>query len=497
MKRPLLVSLLVLLGCATATPKPEASPAPEAKPVDREAWRTQPAPQKPSPLVVPKFERAVLPNGLTVLVSQERSLPLIALGVATGAGTAADPLGKAGLASLTYDMLLQGAGPYDAVALDEAFAQLGSSAFSSTQPDGAIVGVRVLSSNAEAAVNLLRTVVRSPRFDKAEFAREKRQRLASLTGALARPDYLLRLAAGETLYGAQHPYGHPGSGTPQSVESLTVEEARAFHKKWVGPKNAVFIATGDITLQGAVALATKAFGDWRSPATRPPAPPDPAPSAGRLVLVPKEGLTQTMIMVGRPAVSAKSEEVAPLELAATVVGGFFGSRLNMNLRETKGYSYGASAYLDARRGQGTALAMSQVRADVTGPAFKEMVGELEGLKTRPITAEELEAAREGLIQSIPGSFSTIEELLETAAGLYWEERPLDDYARFIDALLKATPAQVQASAEKYFNPQGISVVMVGDAPTVERQVGPLVAGKIETQPPPRPPAAPAGASGAP
>jgi predicted Zn-dependent peptidase len=205
------------------------------------------------------------------------------------------------------------------------------------------------------------------------------------------------------------------------------------------------------------------------------------------VLVPKAELGQTLIVVGRPAIRARSEDVAPLELASTVFGGFFGSRLNMNLREAKGYSYGATAYLDARRGQGPLVASSAVRADVTGPALKEVLNELDGLKQRPISSKELEPAREGLIRSLPGSFTTVEDLLQTSAGLYWEEKPLDYYAKLVDELTAATPAQVQAAAEKYFDPKTLSVVMVGDPKTVQSQVGPLNLGELKVHPPPRPP----------
>ncbi len=495
MKRAMLwLSLGALAGCATssktaapATPPAEAH-AQAAQPADGEPWREKaPAPGAAPELVVPKFVKQVLPNGLTVMVSEEHSLPLVGLAVATGAGTAADPKGKAGLAALTYDMLLQGAGPYDAVALDEQFAKLGGSAFAVTRPDGAMVGTRVLSSSAVEATRLLSQVVLKPRFEKAEFERQKGRRLATLALSVGSPEYLLNEALGQTLYGADHPYARPGSGTPESVEKLTLEDLRAFYKANLGPKDAVFIATGDVTLDQAVAWAKQAFGSWKAPAVRPPAPPDVPERPRQLVMVPKNGLGQTVIAVGRPAVRAQSEEVAPLELASTVFGGFFGSRLNMNLREAKGYSYGANAYLDARRGEGPVIATSAVRADVTGPSLKEFINELEGIKQRPIQPKELEAAREGLIRSLPGSFTTVGDLLESAAGLYWEEKPLDYYGRLVEDLKQATPAQVQAAAEKYFDPKGVDVVMVGDPQTVKSQVAPLDLGTLTVHEPPRPP----------
>ncbi|MGQ0505627.1 MAG: M16 family metallopeptidase [Myxococcaceae bacterium] len=485
------LAVWALTGCATtqkevaATDKPTGAGA--ALPVSNpaEAWRTSPpAPGQSPVLAVPKFSKSVLPNGLTVIVSEQHSLPLVGLAFASGAGSAVDPSGKAGLAQLTYGLMAKGAGPYDAIALDEAFANLGAEAFTETTPDGAIIGTRVLSTEVDPALKLLKLLIRQPRFDKGEFDQQKKEHLDSLALALGNPRYLAREASGATFYGSGHPYAQLGMGTPDSVTNISVDDVTRFYKQQVGPKNAVFVASGDVTLEQAVAWAKAAFGDWKTTAVRPPVPPSVPPKARELVLVPKAGLVQTLIVVGRPSVSALSSDAVPLELASSVFGGFFGSRLNMNLREGRGFSYGATAYVDARRGQGPVTASSSVRADVTGPSLQEFFNELNGIKTRPITAKELESAREGLIRSLPGSFETIEDLLHAAAGLYWEEKPLDYFDRLAADLQAATPAQVQAAAEKYFDPKTLDVVLVGDPQVVQTQVAPLNLGTITVHQPP-------------
>ncbi|HSP77554.1 MAG TPA: insulinase family protein, partial [Myxococcaceae bacterium] len=168
-----------------------------------------------------------------------------------------------------------------------------------------------------------------------------------------------------------------------------------------------------------------------------------------------------------------------LELATTVFGGFFGSRLNMNLREEKGYTYGASASVEPRLGVGPLTASSAVRADVTGPALTEFFRELEGLRERPMTQEELEAAREGLIRAIPGAFETVSGLGASASELFFKRRPMDEFARRVTGLEQATPAEVQRVAEAYLGPEAMKVVLVGDPEVIERQVGPLELGRLE------------------
>jgi zinc protease len=243
--------------------------------------------------------------------------------------------------------------------------------------------------------------------------------------------------------------------------------------------------TGDATLAEAKAWAEQYLGMWSGKATRPPVPPEVKPDGKRqLILVPKPGLVQTIIAMGRPAIESGHPDEAALELASTVFGGFFGSRLNMNLREAKGYSYGAGAFVDPRRGDGPLMASSSVRADVTGPAVQEFLKELAGLKSRPITPEELEAAREGLIRSLPGTFQTVEDLSRAAAGLFWEEKQLDHYRKLAGQLERATPQQVQAAAEKYFEPSSLDVVLVGDPDQVSKQVRSLGIGELVVRDPP-------------
>jgi zinc protease len=483
----LALSALALAACASA-PQPEptkdSTPAPapqaEAPKADPESFRAKmPTPGKSPELVLPAFEQEKLENGLTVIVNSRRELPLVFIGVSFANGTSQDPAGQGGLADLTYKMLLEGAGGKDTVTLDNAFADLGVSPSTRVEPDGATVGVRVLARNADKALALLSDVARRPTFAQKDFDRRKKQQLADLVRRLGTPFFLGQQAYLDAVFGAAHPYGHPGSGVPATVDKLTLQDVKRFYQKNVGPKAAALVVVGDVTKQQAVEWAKKYFGDWKGDAVAAPAPPTPAaPPRDALRVVYKPGLEQTFILVGRPGVAVGHSDEYPLDLATTVFGGFFGSRLNMNLREAKGYTYGAGASSDARLGVGPLTAYSQVRANVTGPALAEFVRELTDIKSRPISSKELEPAREGLIRSYPGIFETVEGVGMSAAQLFLRRRPMDEFRKQVEGLEKATPAEVQRVAEAYLNPAAMQIILVGDPDIIQQQVTPLNLGKI-------------------
>jgi predicted Zn-dependent peptidase len=448
-----------------------------------EAWRKNaPQPGKPTELVLPKFQVGKLKNGMQVWVSERHELPLVSMNVAFKAGTASEPSGKDGLADFTYELFLEGAGKLDAVGLDSAFGELGTSPAVLTGDDGAVIGLEALTRNADPALALLAEVVQRPRFAKEDFERNKKRHLDGLVAQLGNPGFLSQLAYAEAVFGAGHPYGHIGSGTPKSVGSFTLEDVKGFYKKSVGPQAAALIFVGDVTLAQAQAWGEKHFGKWKGTAKAPVAPkPVEAKARKSVLLVPKEGLNQTIVRMGRPAIQTGHPDEAALELATAVFGGFFGSRLNMNLRENKAYTYGARASIDPRRSVGPVTASSSVRADVTGPAVAEFFNELNGLKSRPITEQELAAAREGLIRSYPGMFETVGGIAGAAAALYFEDQPADRYQKLVSALQSVPAPQVQKAAEKYFDPSMLQVVLVGDPLIVSTQVEPLNLGKLETR----------------
>jgi predicted Zn-dependent peptidase len=501
MSSRILFAAICALSFSCATVSPGTLPADAQKAGNpAEAWRaTPPKAGAPPALNIPTFQKGTLPNGLTVMVSEQHQLPVMVVTVATAAGSANDPAGKAGLADVAHKLLLEGAGKRDALEIDRAFADLGATPFVSTSPDGSLVGTRVLSRNAAAAMPLIADLVMRPQLTPAGFERRKKEHLADLAMRMSSPMFLVQEAFSSTVFGDKHPYGHSPSGTPASIGSLTAADAKAFVAKNIGPATSALIITGDVTLEQAMAWAKQHFGSWKGTAARTgaPAPADDAQARKDLVYVPKPKLIQTYLLMGRVALPAGHPDEATLNLATNIFGGFFGSRLNMNLREGKGYSYGAFSQFDPRRGAGPLLAGSAVRADVTGASVKEFLSELEGIKKRPFTQKEISAAREGLLRSLPSNFDTIESLARAGASLYWQDQPLDRFQKMAEQLQKADPRAIQAAAEKYLDPATLDLVMVGDPDTIKTQVSTLKLGELRERPPPSmPTAAPAKAAAA-
>ena len=472
----LLAIAAIAMGCAGGQTIPDESNVG----ADPEAWRaTPPTPAEAPDLVTPKFTRFELANGLQVIISERHELPFVSVGVALRTGSAADPDGKEGLAQLTYQLLLEGAGKRDALALDDAFADIGTSANASVTQDGALIGTQVLSRNLDEAMSLLADVIQRPKLERASFDLRKEQQLANLAAQVGNPRYLAGEAFAAAAFGEHHPYGRLGSGTPASVAKLQLADAKRFYEAASGPKAAALVFAGDVTPERARDLAQAWFGAWKGKAVAPKAPKAPEVAArARVVVVPKPGLAQTVIMMGRPGIAVGDPGEFDVNLASMVFGGTFGSRLNMNLREDKGYTYGATSYVDSRLGVGPIVASSAVRADVTGAALAEFMKEMQGLEARPISAAELDAAREGRIRSLPGSFESVGGLAYAAANLFWYDLPLDRFERLVAGYEAATAESVQAAARRFFDPSTMQIVLVGDPAIISEQVGPMGLGPL-------------------
>ena len=510
LKRSLAVLCCLLLGaCSSAPPKPPAAPPPKAPPkparvdpsavAEAERWRATPPRPGPSPApVIPAIRQAKLKNGLTVLVSERHDLPLVDLRVALRAGAAAETPDKSGLADLTYKVMMEGAGKLDGVALAEAFADLGTRAHVSTKHDGATFQVTVLSRHLDRAVGLLAQVIRKPRLAKADFQRRKKRQRAGLVRSLGSPRYLMWRALREAVFGASHPYGTSSRGTIQTLGGLRHADARKFHKQHVTPAEAAVIFSGDVTLDQARAMVKKHLGRWRSRA-KPRRPlshrerlraplesiariPPPTSKRVKVIVVPKPGLGQTYIALGRPALAVGHADEWRLAMATVAFGGMFTSRLNMNLREDKGYTYGARA--SARRGRiaGWLVLTTPVQADKTGAALKEILAEMDRLKARPLTAAEFTLARDGSLRSVSGWFEAVSSMGGAMATIFQRGLPLDRLQRKVKAYQEMKRQQAQATGEAYFKKGLMEIVLVGDPDLIKKQVAPMKLGKIEVVP---------------
>jgi predicted Zn-dependent peptidase len=433
-------------------------------------------------LVLPQFDRATLPNGLTILVSQRRvahELPLVRVELVFSAGSASDPDDQAGLASLTYSLLTEGTAIYDALGLDAAFANLGATPELSVEADGATLGVTVLVEHAPAALSLLADMARRPRLERSSFERRKHQQLATIARRSSEPQFLAQQAFIEDAFGPAHPYGHTTLGTRTSVSALEWHDAQRFFMGEVAPATCGLVITGDVTLHRAIRWANEHFASWTGSARRPEAPPTlDQPPARPMRVIEQAGLNQTTLLLGRPSLKAGDPHEAALEIATAAIGGMFSSRLNLNLRERHAYTYGAKAMLDVRRGPSPWLAFAAVRGDATAAALKEIIAELGKLPVDELTQAETDTARQGLIASLPGRFESADDLASAAANIYFLEAPLDRYARLVDSLRAAPAALVNQAATQYLSPTYLSIVAVGDPHVLDGQLS-----KVSLEPP--------------
>ena len=453
----------------------ETAPTP-VKNTDAAAWRQTPPTPGPEPaVVIPVFEQAQLPNGLTVMVVRRPALPLVSMSLAlrSGSGEESTPAME-GLADFTYEMMLEGTQTKDAIALSEAFADLGTQMVVHTSEDGAAFKALLLRKNLDAGLDLLNEILTEPAFKKKDFTRKKKERIADLQSLLGNPNYISKNAIALQVYGATHPYGHPVMGTPAVVDAYTLKALKRFYKTHVMPANAALVLTGDISLAEAVAVATEKLGKWQNTAKLPVIAPirvdrTKLPTFS-LAMVEKPGMNQTIIAAGVEALPVGDPDEWALRVAIDAFAGMFGSRLNMNLREDKGYTYGARGHLDAMYLDGAAMLSTSVQADVTGAALSEVLKEFDSLKRHPITEAEFNAARENVLKSVSGWFEDVSGLGNAAQSIFERHLPLSRYADMVAAYRKLTLDDVRAAADKYLDPSLIQIVLVGDPAIIDAQL---------------------------
>lgn len=498
LKQVLWIGGVMLMFAACASSKPTSStsvktkasveehaPQPQTQ-ADFESWRLLQPKVGPAPGVsIPVFEQAVLPNGLTVIVANRPSLPLVSVSLVLRSGSAVESKNEHGIADFTYEMMLEGAGQKDGVALAEAFADLGSQMHVQTGEDGAAFSAIFLKKNLIPGIELIRSIATQPTFKNEDFLRKQKERFSDLQSLLGRPQYLSSIATASRIYGDAHPYAHAVMGTPKSVETFSLKKLKRFFRQNVVPKNAALVLAGDISLKEAIPLAAETFGAWRSKGNAPENVPrnlprnlqQGEPSGFSLAMVAKPGMNQTIISVGAVALSVGHPDEWALRVAINAFSGMFASRLNMNLREDKGYTYGARGQLDAMFQGGAAILSTSVRADVTGVSLVEIVKEIDELNRRPLTELEFNSAIENVLKSVSGWFESVSGLGSAAQSIFQRHTPLTRYADMVAAYEALTIEDVHRAAATYLKRESMQVVLVGDPEIINGQLADLSLGK--------------------
>ena len=458
---PLSVAVFsVLASCVLAVCALAAQQAPD---------RSKPPAVGPAPsLTLPPIEKRTLSNGLQVWVIGVHKVPTVHLELAIRTGVSADPAGKFGLASLTADMLDEGAGTRSALEISDAIDYLGAELTTLGSVDATFVELHVPVARLGDALPVISDVVVRPTFPDAELNRLREERLASLLEMQDDPEQLVQVAFPHVVFGAQHRYGTPIIGTVATLKSFTTADLKAFHAAQFNPANAVLIVAGDVTADAVMPQLEQAFAAWKSPGAAKAASLATASqlTARRVYLIDKPGAAQSQVRIGWVGVPRSTPDYFALRVLNTILGEAFTSRLNNNLREVHGYAYGASSRFDMRLSAGAFYAAAGVQTDKTGEAVKEFFNELTGIHAA-VPAAELEKAKNYLALLMPRSFETTRGTADALAQAWIYDLPADYYNTFAARVRAVTAADVKRVADKYIQPDKFAVVVVGDRKTIE------------------------------
>lgn len=435
--------------------------------VPDEPWRQARPPAGPVPeLKLPAVQRADLKNGLAVLVVEDHSLPMVVARVVVRAGAAQESAKDAGLAALAWDLLDEGAGSLNQLALANAFANLGAQLHTSCEVESGAAQVELLKEHAEAGLKLLATVVSKPTFAAADVERVRAQAVARVKERQADPALVADALARALVYGSEHPYGHDPGGSAATLDKLSAIKVRAFWSAHAAPKNAALILAGDITAEEAKAMAQKAFGAWSGSGKAPKAAAEPATrTALTVATVDVPGAPQVALRVARAGLAVADADLPAMIVLNAVLGGAASSRLNMKLREEKQWSAGAWSEQQQLLGRGPWRIGSEVQTDAAADAAAEMLALLEGIKGG-ITEDELVRAKEGWARSLPGLLGAPAAQASALGQVFALGLEPDRIAKLADAVRAVTLDDVKRVAERAIVKDDLVVVLVGDRATI-------------------------------
>lgn len=431
-------------------------------------------PMGPDPVFTfPSIERRLLAGQVHTWTVQRTDVPVVALAVMVPGGSAGDPSDRRGLTALTADLLDEGTTSRTALHLHEALARLGAELETDVGADTTVLSLLTLARHYDRALELLVDVWRRPRFDEADFERVRDLRLNRLRQTRDVPSAVADRAFARDLY-QDHAYAHTPLGSEADLARTSRDDVAAHHRQSFGTSGAHVVVVGDVDLAYATSAVERLLGGEeteRAPTTQPVVDAAPRRHSSRIVLVDRPGAVQSEVRVGRVAVARRTPLYFPLLLANAVLGGQFVSRLNTNLRETKGYTYGVRSAFDFRKAAGPFVVATSVQTDATAATVQEILREVADIGgPRPVTAEELRRAKAALTRGYPRGFESAEQVARGTLMLATHDLPLDHFSRFAERVEAVTIEALTAAARAVLEPDAMRVTVVGDA----QKVGPAL-----------------------
>ena len=437
-------------------------------------------------LDLPEIQRAKLSNGLEVVLAERHDVPMINLSFQIKSGHATDPLGQPGLANFTMSMLTEGSKSFDALELSDQLEELGTDLYTSTGLDSSSINISSLKSSFEESIEIMFEVITEPTFDQEEIDRKKIRWLAAIDQSLSTPNGMVSNLIPEILYGEDHPYAKPfsGNGTRESIQWMSRDDLINYKNRFIAPSNGTLILVGDTNLDEILPTLEAQFGSWPENRMLKGEQLDytinKEPDSRRVFLIDKPGAVQSLIVAGQLMPGMRTSDEIDIDLMNRVIGGSFTSRLNMNLREDKSWSYGVRTRLSQYKGPRPMLVSAPVQTDKTVDSIQEIIREYdEYLSSNPAKNEELEAIVNDLSLGLIGDFETFGSLMSGLSGIVSFDREDD----FLDNLPKKyrsmTIDDINAAAERYIDPSIWTWVIVGDLSKIEQGIRELDLGEIE------------------
>ena len=414
---------------------------------------------------LPRAEEATLPNGLQVVLLRSTKVPTFNMQMVLLSGGLSDPADYRGLAGFTASLLREGTAKRSSKEISEQVDALGATlnANSGLSSVTSVVNAAGLVENFDQTLDLFADVIRNPTFPQTEVDRFKTRTLAQLQQQRSNPQFLAQEQFNRAIYGGVHPASLIVPPA-ESIKRISSKDLTEFHAKYYRPNNAIIAIVGDVTMKEVMPKLEKAFGDWQKgdvPATS--IPPAPAPGESHIYLIDRPGSVQTVLQLGNLGIERTNPDYFAVLLADRVLGGGPSGRLFLNLREDKGYTYGAYSGFGGTKFRGTWISSAEVRTDVTEGAMKEFMNELNRLRDQPVPADELENAKRAIIGSFALSLEQPQSLLQNIITQKLYNLPADYWDTYPQKVTAITSADVQRVAQKYIDLGHLQVVAVGDA----------------------------------
>ena len=479
-------------AAAAAAPTPTAAPAPSGP--DRSKI---PENGPPPTLQLPAQQHFRLSNGLAVRLVEFRRLPIVALTLVVNAGAIHDPPDRPGLASMTTSVMTEGTRTRTATQISDDIGFIGGSLDATSGFDAAFLTGSSLSRHLSKLVGVFADVAMNPTFPQGDFARVQNERLVTLLQQRDQPGAIAGKAFARTFWSG-HPYGHWVQGTEDSVHAMRRADLARFHAEYWNPANAELVVVGDVTLGELRPLLERSLGRWRpGRAARVPTPTPPERTARTFVLA-KPGAPQAYVMLGMTGIPRSSPDYYASQVAFQVLGGGSASRLFRELREAKGYTYGIYAREEARKLGGSSIVVGSVKAEQTGPAMKDLLAEIDQMRTVPVGPEELKEAKDSIVLGLPADFATVGGIAGRLGELVLHGLPDDYWDGYVQRIRAVTADDVLRVSQRLLDRSRLTLVMVAEPSVVRPQLEGLPLGPVEVVPTPpaperpkqRPPRAP-------